>query len=49
MIKQNGISVNGNKENDINRIINNEDFKEGFIVIQKGKRVFIKVEITKKN
>lgn len=45
LIEQNGISVNGNKENDVNRIINEEDFKEGYIIVQKGKKVFLKVEI----
>lgn len=44
LIEQNGISVNGNKENDVNRIINIKDFEEGFIIIQKGKKVFLKVE-----
>ena len=43
LIEQNGISVNGNKENDVNRIINEEDFKEGYIIVQKGKKVFLKV------
>lgn len=45
LIEQNGISVNGNKENDINKIIDNADFKEGFIIIQKGKKVFLKVHL----
>ena len=43
LIEQNGISINQNKANDVNRIINESDFKEGFIVIQKGKKVFLKV------
>ena len=43
LIEQNGISVNGNKENGVNRIINEEDFKEGYIIVQKGKKVFLKV------
>ena len=45
LIEQNGISINQNKENDINRIITAEDFKEGFMVVQKGKRVFLKVKV----
>ena len=45
LVEQNGISVNQNKENDVNKIINELDFKDGFIVIQKGKKVFLKVEL----
>jgi len=43
LVEQNGISINQIKENDVNRIINEIDFKDGFIVIQKGKKVFLKV------
>ena len=43
LVEQNGISINQIKENDVNRIINETDFKDGFIVIQKGKKVFLKV------
>ena len=45
LIEQNGISINQIKENDVNRIIDASDFKNGFIVIQKGKKVFLKVEL----
>ena len=45
IIEQNGISVNNNKENDINRIIKKKDFKDDFIIIQKGKKTFLKVNI----
>lgn len=45
LIEQNGISINQIKENDVNRIIDTSDFKNGFIVIQKGKKVFLKVEL----
>jgi len=45
LIEQNGISINQLKENDINRIINISDFKNGFIIIQKGKKVFLKVKL----
>ena len=45
LIEQNGISVNQKKENNINRVITKEDFNDGFIIIQKGKKVFLKVEI----
>ena len=45
LIEQNGISINRIKENDVNKIIDDSDFKDGFIVIQKGKKVFLKVEL----
>lgn len=45
LISQNGISVNQIKENNIDKIITMDDFKDGFILIQKGKKVFLKVEI----
>ena len=45
LIEQNGISVNQEKVKDINAIITEEDFKEGHIIIQKGKKVFLRVEI----
>ena len=45
LIEQNSISINQIKENDVNRIIDASDFKDGFIVIQKGKKVFLKVEL----
>ena len=45
LVEQNGISINQTKENNVNRIINELDFKDGFIIIQKGKKVFLKVEL----
>ena len=45
LIEQNGISINQVKEKDVDRIINELDFKSGYIVIQKGKKVFLKVEL----
>ena len=45
LVEQNGISINQTKENDINRLIKDSDFKNGFIIIQKGKKVFLKIEI----
>lgn len=43
LIEQNGISVNQEKENNVDRVITKEDFNDGFIIIQKGKKVFLKV------
>lgn len=47
LIEQNGISVNQEKENNVDRVITKEDFNDGFIVIQKGKKVFLKVTFKK--
>lgn len=43
LIEQNGISVNQEKENNVDRVITKDDFNDGFIIIQKGKKVFLKV------
>ena len=43
LIEQKEISINQEKENDINRIITTDDLKDNSIIIQKGKRVFLKV------
>mgnify|MGYP004633147755 FL=1 len=45
MIQQNGISINGEKENDVNSIITIEKFNNGELVIQKGKKQFKKIVI----
>ena len=45
LIEQNGISINQVKESNPNRIINESDFKEGFLIIQKGKKNFLKIKI----
>lgn len=45
LVEQNGISINQTKETDVNRIIDESDFKAGFIVVQKGKKVFLKIKI----
>ena len=45
MIQQKGISVNGNKEEDVNKVITSEDFINNELIIQKGKKVFKKIEV----
>ena len=45
MIQQNGISINGNKENNLERVITINDFDENNLIIQKGKKQFKKVVI----
>ena len=41
--EQNGISVNQEKIQSVEKAITNEDLNEDFIIIQKGKKVFLKV------
>lgn len=45
MIQQNGISINGEKENDVNSIITIGKFNNNELVIQKGKKQFKKIVI----
>ena len=45
MIQQNGISINGNKENNLERIITSNDFEENSLIIQKRKKQFKKIVI----
>ena len=45
LIEQSGISINQEKENNVNRIITKDDFKDGFIIVQKGKKVFLKIQL----
>ena len=43
LVEQNGISINQEKVNDINMLITNDLLTDNFIIIQKGKKVFLKV------
>ena len=43
LIEQNGISINQIKVNSVNDLITKESLNENFIIIQKGKKVFLKV------
>lgn len=45
MIQQKGISINGNKEEDVNKVINYESFVNNELIIQKGKKVFKKIKV----
>lgn len=47
MIEQNGISVNGTKENDVNKLITTTDFNNDELIIQKGKKQFKKIVLIK--
>lgn len=45
MIEQNGISINGNKENDVTKQITIDVFENNELIIQKGKKQFKKIVI----
>ncbi|WP_432408779.1 tyrosine--tRNA ligase [Wukongibacter sp. M2B1] len=45
IIKGNGLSVEGEKVTDFNRIIKEEDFKDGKLLIKKGKKVYHQVRL----
>lgn len=47
LIEQNGISINGIKETDINKLITMNDFQNGQLVVQKGKKQFKKLVLIK--
>jgi tyrosyl-tRNA synthetase len=44
LIAQGGISLNDNKIEDISYKLTNEDFKEGYAILRKGKKVYHKLE-----
>ena len=43
LIEQNGISVNQIKETNADRVITRDDLKDNSLIIQKGKKVFLKI------
>ncbi len=45
LIKQNGLSVEGEKVKDFNLIIKEEDFKDGKLLVKKGKKVYHQVRL----
>ena len=45
MIEQNGISLNGEKENNVNKVVTKEDLKDNELIIKKGKGQFIKIVV----
>ena len=47
MIDQNVISVNGIKENDVNKLITTTAFNNGELIVQKGKKQFRKIILIK--
>lgn len=45
LMEQNGISINQEKETNVDRTITKDDFNDGFIIVQKGKKVFLKIKL----
>lgn len=45
LIEQGGITINDEKIIDVQYIIPSDSFKDGYIVIKKGKKTFVKIEI----
>ena len=44
LIMQGGISLNDNKIEDISYKLSEKDFKDGYAILKKGKKVFHKLE-----
>ena len=44
LISQGGISLNDEKISDINYVLSEKDFKDGYAILKKGKKVFYKLE-----
>ena len=45
LINQGGISLNDEKVSDVSYVLSDPDFKDGFAILRKGKKVFHKLEI----
>lgn len=45
LINQGGISLNDEKVSDVNYVLSDSDFKDGYAIIKKGKKVFHKLEL----
>lgn len=45
LIEQGGISIDNNKITDVSYIINFSEFEKGYVVLKKGKKIYIKIEI----
>ena len=45
LISQGGITLNDNKIEDVNYVLSEKDFKDGFAILRKGKKVYHKLEL----
>ena len=43
LVQQNGLSINGEKVSGVDTIINSEYFKDGEMIVKKGKKTFLKL------
>lgn len=43
LVQQGGLTVNGEKITDINRAVNDDDFKDGSMLIKRGKKNYNKI------
>lgn len=48
LISQGGISINDEKIDNINYVLSKKDFKDGFLIIKKGKKNYHKIEMVEK-
>ena len=44
LINQGGITLNNEKITDVNYVLSENDFKEGYAILKKGKKVYHKLE-----
>ena len=44
LINQGGITLNDEKVSDVNYVLSDNDFKEGYAILRKGKKVYHKLE-----
>ena len=43
LVNQGGISLNDNKVSDVNYVLSDVDFNDGYAILKKGKKVFYKL------
>ena len=44
LITQGGITLNDEKVSDVNYVLSDNDFKDGYAILRKGKKVYHKLE-----
>ena len=44
LIEQGGISLNDNKISDTHYVLSSNDFKDGYAILKKGKKIYHKLE-----
>ena len=45
LIEQGGLSINGNKVDDVKRILTEDDFQDGVVLVKRGKKNYNKIEV----